>query len=398
MMTTSFEQYDGPHLVRQDELIASEKLFRICFGGPEIDNEAEILANYVPPKRGGVYLLAHQGKPVSQLGTFHDHIKMYDGDIRTGSIGGVCTHPDYQGKQLASHLLEYCTQQLVDEGAKLMLISGAHGIYTRLGNVSHGRFISFSFNIEHSGQWRSTPADLIVRKATEADALICSQLYQAEPVHFIRRKSDFSVILHNPMSNPYVHSEQWIIERSGQTVAYLFLGSEWGVELGAGIRHVGEYAGSRLALADSLNIIMTSNNLRKLFWSVAWQDVELMHLLQSGGNNGTVMPLYGHTLRIINFPGFINDLRPILRAWLDANLLRGLSFEQSGPLLGGLGADQYTITRGTDRLQLDGASMTRLIMGDTNIEARSIHLPGALAEIIPALFPLPSFLPGLNYH
>jgi len=228
MMTTSFAQYDGPRLVRQDELIASERLSRICFGGAEIDNEAEILATYVPPKRGGTYILAHQGKPVSQICTFHDRLRMYDGGIRVGSIGGVCTHPDYRGKHLASHLLEYCTQQLADEGARLMLISGAHGIYTRLGNVPHGRFISFSFNIEHSGQWRSTPADLVVRKATEADALICNQLYQAESIHFIRRKSDFSAVLHNPMSFPYIHAEQWIIERSGQIVAYLFLGIEWG--------------------------------------------------------------------------------------------------------------------------------------------------------------------------
>jgi GNAT superfamily N-acetyltransferase len=397
-MTSLFAQFDGPRLLRQDELIASERLSRICFGGPEIDNEAEILANYVPSKRGGTYILAHQGKPVSQIGTFHDRIKMYDGDIRAGSIGGVCTHPDYQGKQLASHLLEYCTQQLVDEGATLMLISGAHGIYTRLGNVPHGRYLSFSIKPSQSVQWRSIPADLVVRKATEADALICNQLYQAETIHFIRRKSDFSVVLHDPMRNPYIHAEQWIIELSGQAVAYLFLGIEWGAELGAGIRHVAEYAGSRLALADSLNTIMTSNNLKELFWSVAWQDIELIHLLQVSGYNGTTMPLYGHTMRIINFPRFMNDLRPILRARLDANLLRGLRFEQSGPLLGGLGADQYTITRGTNRLQLDGASMTCLIMGGTDIEIESINLPGALAEIIPALFPLPSFLPGLNYH
>ncbi len=397
-MTSLFAQFDGPRLLRQDELIASERLSRICFGGPEIDNESEILANYVPSKRGGTYILAHQGKPVSQIGTFHHRIKMYDGDIRTGSIGGVCTHPDYRGKQLASHLLEYCTQQLVDEGAKLMLISGAHGIYTRLGNVPHGRYVSFSIKPSQNGQSRSIPATLVVRKATEADALICNQLYQAEPIHFIRQKSDFSAVLHNPMSNPYVHAEQWIIELSGQAVAYLFLGIEWGAELGTGIRHVGEYAGSHLALADSLNIIMTSKNLKELFWSVAWQDIELIHLLQDGGYNGATMPLYGNTLRIINFPGFMNDLRPILRARLDANLLRGLRFEQSGPLLGGLGADHHTITRGADRLQLDGASMTRLIMGGTDIETESINLPGALAEIIPALFPLPSFLPGLNYH
>jgi len=398
MMTTSFAQYDGPRLVRQEEWIASERLSRICFGGPEIDNEAEILANYVPPKQGGTYILAHQGKPVSQICTFHDRIKMYDGEIRAGSIGGVCTHPDHRGRQLASRLLEYCTQQLVDEGAKLMLISGAHGVYTRLGNVPQGRYIHFSIDREHSSQWRSTATNLVVRKATEEDALICNMLYQAESIHFLRRKSDFSVALHNPMSNPYIHAEQWIIERSGQVVAYLFLGSDWGVELGAGIRHTGEYAGSRLALADAFNIIMTTSDLKELSLSVSWQDMELIQLLQEGGYNGTAMPLYGHTLRIINFPGFMNDLRPIMRARLDANLLRGLRFEQSGPRLGGIGVDRYTIRRGSDRLELDGASMTCLIMGSTDIKAKSIHLPGALAEVIPALFPLPSFLPGLNYH
>jgi len=94
----------------------------------------------------------------------------------------------------------------------------------------------------------------------------------------------------------------------------------------------------------------------------------------------------------------MDKLRPILRARLDANLLRGLRFKQSGPLLGGLGTDRYTITRGSDRLELDGASMTHLIMGKTELEAEPINLPGALAEVIPALFPLPSFLPGLNYH
>ena len=168
--------------------------------------------------------------------------------------------------------------------------------------------------------------------------------------------------------------------------------------MGAGIRHVGEYAGSRLALADALDRIVTTSAIKELTWPVAWQDMEMIQLLEDSGYHGTAMPLYGHTLRIINFPGFMNELRPILRARLDKNLLRGLRFEQSGPLLGGLGADRYSITRGSDRLELDGASMTHLIMGNADIEAEPINPPGALAEVIPALFPLPSFLPGLNYR
>jgi hypothetical protein len=47
--------------------------------------------------------------------------------------------------------------------------------------------------------------------------------------------------------------------------------------------------------------------------------------------------------------------------------------------------------------RLDGAAMTRLVMGNTEGEKAPIQLSGALGEVIPALFPLPSFLPGINY-
>ena len=398
-MTTSFSQFDGPRLLRREELNASNELLRICFEGPEvISKKEEVVASYIPPKRGGRYVLADQGKLVSQIEIFHDQIMLYDGTIQVASIAGVCTHPDYQNKGLASHLLDHCTGKLVQEGARLMLISGAHGIYTRLGNVPHGRYSYFSIKPGQSSSWRPTPTDLVLRRLTGADTLPVSRLYQAESVHFIRQNSDFSAALHHPLENTYVYADQWIVERSGQAVAYLFLGSPREFELGAGIRRVGEYAGSRLAMVDALEALLATSNLQELSWSVAWQDLELIQLLQDCGYCGSVGPLYGHTLRIVNFPGFMNDLRPILLARVGAKLLRGLRFEQSGPLLGGTGTDQYTIMRGSDRLELDGAAMTRLMMGNTESETEPIRLPGALEEVIPALFPLPSFLPGLNYR
>ena len=400
-MNTSFAQFDGPRLVRREERVDSVKLFRLCFGGPEITGEEEkILAEYVPPRRGGTYALFHENKPVSQIGIFHDQIKLYDGTIRTGSIGGVCTHPDYRRQGLATRLMEHCTEQLVKEGARLMLISGDNSVYMRLGNVFQGKYMYFSIKPGQGNAWRSTPIDLAIRKATDADALLCSQLYQAEPVHFIRHKSDFSTALHDPAVNLYIHADPWIVERDGQPVAYLFLGIPWHLQgkPDSGIRQVGEYAGSRVALADALHVLMTTGDIRDLTWPVAWQDVELIQLLQDSGYEGTMAPLEGHTLRSIDFPNFMKDLRPILQARLDRNLLRGLRFEQSGPLLGGIGDDRYVIARGSDRLELDGAGMTRLVMGDANSQAEPIHAPGVLAEMVSALFPLPSFLPGLNYH
>ena len=103
-------------------------------------------------------------------------------------------------------------------------------------------------------------------------------------------------------------------------------------------------------------------------------------------------------------------LRPYLRASLPPALLRGLRFEQSGPLLAGDGEGTCCISsgrpqprpgryRGRDCLELSTAAMTNLVMGDPEHSlGEGPALTGALAEIIPALFPLPSFLPGLDYH
>jgi predicted acetyltransferase len=397
-MDTLMKQLYGPRLIRREESVDSYRLFCVSFGFPETLGEEVILASYVPPRRGGAYALFHKGKPISQIVIFHDQLKVYDGNIHTGSIGGVCTHPDYRRQGLAGHLLNHCTYQLAKEGAGLMLISGDGGVYLRAGNVLQGKYMYVSITPAQRNRWRNAPDDLILRRATSADILVCSQLYQAEPVHFLRRPSYWSAALQDPMSNTYLHADPWIIERAGQAVAYLFLGIPYGLSENSGMRHVSEYAGSRVALVDAIQSLMATNNLQNLAWPVPWQDSELIQLLRDSGYSGNMTNLDGHTLRIINFPRFMNDLRPLLRARIDARLLRGLRFEQTGPLLGGTGEDRYTIARGRDRLELDGATMTLLIMGNLDSQAGAIQAPGAVADVISALFPLPSFLPGLNYH
>jgi GNAT superfamily N-acetyltransferase len=391
--------FDGPRLMHREELIAMIRLSHICFGGPqEIENEEQLRAEYIPPRRGGTYVIVHEGNPISQIGVFHDQMSMYDGKISTGSIGGVCTHPKYRGQGLASRLLEYCTYQMVKEGARLMLISGDGPVYTRAGNVLQGKYIHFSMKPGQGHPRRSTPADLVLRKATPADKLLCSQLYQAEPVHFVRQLSDFAPAVQDSVRNNYISADSWIVERAGRAMSYVFLGIPWSESPDSGVRHVGEYAGSRLALADAIPLIMNASHIKELIWQVPWQDLELTQLLEESGFHGQMTNLDGHTLRIVNFPGFMADLRPLLQAHVDAKLLRGLRFEQSGPLLAGTGNDRYVIRRGGDRLELDGAAMTLLVMGNADAQAEAIRAPGALAELVSTLFPLPCFLPGLNYY
>ena len=73
-MEISLTKFDGPRLVRREETIDSMKLFRVCFGGPEVENEQEILDSYVSQNRGGVYAFFQESRPISQIMIFHDLI------------------------------------------------------------------------------------------------------------------------------------------------------------------------------------------------------------------------------------------------------------------------------------------------------------------------------------
>jgi GNAT superfamily N-acetyltransferase len=398
-MISQAKEYEGPRLIRGDELIASERLSRICFGDlDENDLEArETPVRYRQPRRGGLYVITHQGVPVSQIHTFHYQVKLYDGFLRVGSIGGVCTHPDHREKGLAGRLMEYCTDTLAREGARLISASGGRGLYTRLGCVPAGKF--FSFIIIKPKNAPPPPSDLTLQLATSAHAVLCSQLYHTEAVHFIRQPSKFIERLGS--SGGYVHAEAWVIFRTGRPVAYLLLGIPWEYlrQPDAGVRYVREYAGSRTALVSALGLIMSQSHLQEIHFPVAWQDEDLLQLLQGIGLRSTPEPLSEHTMRIINFPGLMADLRPYLQARLDKRLRHGLRFEQSGPRLGATQEDRLTIAHGQDRLDLSGAAMTRLVMGSPEEgKGISFSIPGSLAEAVSALFPLPSFLPGLNYQ
>jgi len=383
------QELDGPRLVRRQELAASERLAALCFPGAA--GVMEGIRTYTPPRRGGIQVLCHQGVPVSQIGVYHSRVSVYGSHLRVASIGSVCTHPDYRGRGLATHLLDYCTRQLTAEGARLMLISGMRGLYTRAGCVTAQEFEYIVLKSDDLRTRISRINGLRVRPATEADAPLCARLYQMEAVHFVRRVEEF--VAHFQRPEEFSKAKDWIIEVAGRPVAYLFTGIPWEYQRDkdAGVREVVEHAGSRVALVGALAGVMARLNLRELRLLVPWQDVDFLQLLREQGATGEHIPLIGHTMRIVDFPGLMSDLRPYVRARLTARQRRGLRFEQEG--------DRYSIARGRERLELDGKGMTRLVAGAPAEVAPDVPVaPGALGEIIPALFPLPSFLPGLNYR
>jgi GNAT superfamily N-acetyltransferase len=463
----------GPHPVRREELAASQRLSLQCFPGfREELTEKDLLASYVPPRRGGVQVLSHRGVPVSQIGIYHSQVNLYGCPLRIASIGGVCTHPDYRGLGLATRLLETCVHKLVAEGARLMLVSGARNLYTRLGCVAAQDFEAIVLKPTFpKGAIDSQPAYspayspatfgkvFSLRPATAADASLCARLYQSEAVHFVRRVEEFAE--HFSRLEEFPRAEDWVVESQGQPLAYMFLGvpwehwtfptfpkgaiepipplfpppmgGGWGGGGQVGVREVVEYAGSRTALVAGLAQAVVQSKLAELRLLIPRQDVDLLQLLRVHAVTGDATPLIGHTMRVVNFPRLMSDLRPYVKARLTQDQRRGLRFEQEG--------DRCVIVRAHERLELDTATTTPLVMGSlapagvltritgqpgllgtgvlagstgvlagstgvlagsTGVLAGSTGVlagsTGVLAGILSALFPLPSFLPGLNYR
>ena len=385
--------FDGPHLVRREELAASHRLKLTCFPGVREEVTEEEVASYTPPRRGGVQVLSHRGVPVSQIGIYHSQVNLYGSPLRIASIGGVCTHPDYRGLGLATRLLDYCTHKLVAEGARLMLISGTRNLYARAGCVAAQDFEYVQLTAGQLSNFQRGALDAFgkvsIRRATVADAPLCARLYQAEPVHFVRRVEEFAEHL-SPLEK-YPGAEDWVVEIRGRVVAFLFLAVPWEYWHGpeTSVREVVEYAGSRVALVDGLAQVMVQSKLAELRLFVPRQDRDLLQLLAAHGATGEAISLTGHTMSIVNFPGLMSDLRPYVKARLAQEQRRGLRFMQHG--------EHCAIVRGQEQLDLDTTAITPLVMGPLYSPAVAAA-PGPLAEITSALFPLPSFLPGLNFR
>ena len=376
---------DGPRLLLAEERQASDELSRLCFGRSFV-GEGE---PWEQP--GETHVIACQGKPVSQISLFHTLLLVQGSAVQVGSIGGVCTHPDYRGHGLASLLMGHCADRLLAGGARLMLISGERGLYTRLGCARVGRYASFTLR---PGQLGPAPARVRLRPAQAADALACSRLYQAEAVHFSRPLERFTRRLAHP---EYTAAENWLVELDGRPAAYLLLRLPWEYlhNPQAGVRSLEEYAGERLAIAAAL----AQMSLAELRLAIPWQDFELIDWLSQRGARPTWAPLPEHTLRILDFPGLMADLRPYRLARLDAADLQELRVAQRGPLLKERRADRAEISLGAERLELDGAALASLVMGSPGEPAALRKLrPGRLRAALSALFPLPSFLPGLDYQ
>lgn len=376
---------EGPRTLRPEELAAAHRLSATCFGRSVLRDLPT--GAYRPTSRQTTEVICYRGTPVSLISIYYSRVNVYGSLVRIASIGGVGTHPDYRGMGLATRLLEHCMHELTAREARIMLVSGMRGLYRRAGCTAAQIFDPIVLN---PGSLRPDTTGVTIRRGSVVDAPLCARLYHGESIRFERRVEDFRQ--HLATEEGPSRGDSWVVEVEGRPTGYVFLSVPWGREREDRVREVliqGEYAGSRVALVEALAQLIEHLDLRELWLAVAWQDSDLRQMLRKSGVAGETSTMVGHTMRIVDFPGLMDDLDCYVRARLSAEQLSGVSFQQDG--------DRYAIAYGPDRIELDGAAMTRLVLGPAGaVEGVGQPLVQSLGEIACQLFPLPSFTPGLN--
>jgi len=372
---------DGPRAPRSDELDSLLDLLSATW--PHFARrytERELRSRIRRPvHRRYARIIVEDGRVVSNIQTIHNRVSIYGSPFKVASIGGVCTREQSRNRGLAGTILQHCLDETTARGARLLYVSGGRGLYRRHHCVDAGPYLHVELTPDSLPPPTSSATP---RRVTADDWPTLARLYQAEPSRFVRT-ADF--LARTCFWWDETRPEMWLVESSGAPVAYLITAPPWGADPADPTRILGEYAGSRAAILDSLPAILQATGAARAKLAIPAHDRAFLHLLSSLGASPAPATLFGHTIRLLNLPGLMRDLRSHLAALLPRADLRQLSFDQQGTTC--------LFACGDQRAEFDLADAARIVFGAPDAP----QLPGDLARALSPVFPLPLPAPGLNY-
>ena len=177
----------------------------------------------------------------------------------------------------------------------------------------------------------------------------------------------------------------WLIESAGRALAYAAFVTGFVAEGQKPTPALAEYAGSRAALVDALPAIAQGGSYSAVELAFPAWDRDLAYLVGRLGAELRPRPLPHHTVRLLDLPGLMLELRPYLAARLPESDLDRLSFAQEG--------EACRFTCGEQTLSLGLSEAAPLVLGGPNRPA----VEGDLGRVLASVFPLPLPLIGFEY-
>lgn len=332
--------------------------------------------------REHMFLAVDGEEVVSMVNYYPATVKIHEAYLRTGSVGSVCTKPEYRGQKLASRLLSMAGEKMLSEGITMMIISGQGGIYSAYGAEFAGNATEW---FVPRGTFPTSSA-LRLSEYHEADFPSLKKVYETEAVRFLRTDAEFPLLVEG-QTYPDLHARYpfELILKEGKVVAYAILDlSDDEVDDTLGLK---EFGGDRQALIAAFDpLLMKYGRMRMHFATDPHDPME--EELQSSEHR----PIHQYaSLKIIDFPAFMDALKPYWEAVVPESKNHVTYRTESGTFVLGVGSERMQIH--------DVVGLTRLVFGFN--EPILVNFSGCpeIEKFVRQVFPIPfAWTHNLNYQ
>jgi predicted N-acetyltransferase YhbS len=326
-------------------------------------------------------VMVDDGRVVSHVGTLTRDISILGHQLRTISIGAVATYEAYRGRGLATALMDAAIQKGKAEGSALMLISGARGLYQRLGATSAGQYVCYSVPRDalSDGHVKFTLAE-------DRDLPALIRIYAHEPSRYVRSTKDFQTCVQGG----------WICDRGGDTLAIKDNGTMLAYAGVQRARHnrpdevkrarLTEIAGSRTAIVQALPPLFDRYDVDIVEIVTTQADLEMAQLLRPYPVEAAPQSFMGTSLVLLP-----DDL---LHSFGDyfTNILGKDQISWT------VSSQDIILHRNGQSLRVTPDTIGQLIFGvvDPDVDPRLSLSDGPLREALDVVFPLQ--LPWYGYN
>jgi len=378
---------EGPRGTRKEEFDQVLKLVNYVFR--ESDNQPPDMEKRYPflfneDNLENLRIILKDNRPISHIGISEAEITVYGCRTKIGSIGSVCTYPQYRGRGFATLLLENTIKKLDDDGVDIMLVSGEGGLYKRAGCTEAGRVHKFRISGDDLKRFHAQNVEVFPYEEKNLENIV--RVYQKERVRFFRPLEDFKKILTTGLAMDR-KAEILTVHKAHEFLGYLAVqipGEKEGKER---ISNVAEYSGIRRAILGAVKPIFNRYDIEELSFNIPFHDAEFIYALKEKGFKSRIENIPG-TLKIINFPRLMDRFRPYIEECLDKKTSDLIRFNQE--------KDRFTIGFGREEFNTDARRLAQIVFGTPGKEEIMVE-SRKIAKILKEIFPLPFIWPGLNY-
>jgi len=382
---------EGPRATKPEEVQSVIDLVNLVFRTgsqlkPTMGIEFPLLL--CEANRDNMRIITENGRPVSDINYYPASITVEGTTIRVASIGAVCTHPDYRGRNYATAILDDAEDKMRREGTEIVLVSGDGSLYLRRNCVKVGGFYKALLKPKEELQ-----ENLTLNEMDNSNIRKAIHIYNQEAVRYHRTLHEFTQF-HKGATTPWgkIRFESYLINIGGKAAAYIIARFFTDTNLA----EVREFAGDRSAVIGGIYEMINTNGLTECSLISAKNDV-MNVLLEEQGIQLQHQDQQG-TLKILNYPSLMNSLKPYMSQYLQDDAMDILKFEEAdGKFI--IAVDDEVLT--IDDMELLG----QLLFGQREEEPLvDVLFRGELADkprlqqILSTVFPIPfPWTENMNY-